>query len=90
VVYLLLFVATTANGANDDSDEHKEKALRFVPLVTSTPLTGAGVGEATSYLPTVTLLPQILGVRIGLLVISFFMLVITSRAFTLCNSQYFL
>jgi hypothetical protein len=89
VVYLLLFVATTANGANDDSDEHKEKALRFVPLVTSTPLTGAGVGEATSYLPTVTLLPQILGVRIGLLVMVF-VLVITSRAFTLCNSQYFL
>ena len=46
VAYLLLFVATTAIGANDDSDEQKEKALRFVPLVTSTPLTGTGVDAA--------------------------------------------
>jgi len=30
--------------------EPEEKALRFVPLLTSTPLTGTGVGLATSYL----------------------------------------
>jgi hypothetical protein len=52
VAYLLLFVATTTIGANDDSDEQKGKALRFVPLVTSTPLTGTGVGAAASYLYT--------------------------------------
>ena len=87
--YLLLLVATTAISATDDDCEQKEKALLFVPLVTSTPLTGTGVGAVASYLPTVTLLPQILGVRIELLVMVF-VLVITSRAFTLCNSQYFL
>jgi len=47
---LLLLIATTAFAANDDSAEKKEKPLRFVPLITSTPLTSTGVGAAASYL----------------------------------------
>ncbi len=47
---MLLLIATTAFAANDDSAEKKEKPLRFVPLITSTPLTGTGVGAAASYL----------------------------------------
>ena len=50
MTFLLLLVATTVIAANDDSSEKKEKPLRFVPLITSTPLTGTGVGAAASYL----------------------------------------
>ena len=50
VTFLLLLIATTAFPANDDSSEKKEKPLRLVPLITSTPLTGTGVGAAASYL----------------------------------------
>jgi hypothetical protein len=39
-----------ALAANADSSEKKESPLRFVPLVTSTPLTGTGIGAAASYL----------------------------------------
>ena len=52
VLFLLLF-ATTAFAADDDSGEKKERPLRIVPLITSTPLTGTGVGAAASYLYTV-------------------------------------
>lgn len=47
---LLLLVATTALAAKDDSKKQEEKPLRIVPLITSTPLTGTGVGAAASYL----------------------------------------
>lgn len=38
------------NKSQSESVEPTEKALRIVPLVTSTPLTGTGVGLSTSYL----------------------------------------
>jgi len=41
---ILLLFATSAFAANDANEEKKEKPLRFVPLITSTPLTGTGVG----------------------------------------------
>ena len=44
MIYLLLLVASFATAANDDNGEKEEKSLRFVPLITSTPLTGTGVG----------------------------------------------
>ena len=47
---LLLVVAATTFAADDSGIEKKESPLRFVPLLTSTPLTGTGVGEAASYL----------------------------------------
>jgi hypothetical protein len=50
VTFLLILFATTALAADNDSVEKAEKPLRFVPLVTSTPLTGTGVGAAASYL----------------------------------------
>ena len=50
LAYFLFLVATSAFAADEDSDEKKEKPLRFVPLITSTPLTGTGVGAAASYL----------------------------------------
>lgn len=42
--------AVVAAQAQKDGEEITEKALRIVPLVTSTPLTGTGVGLSTSYL----------------------------------------
>ena len=50
VTFLLLLFATTAFAADDDSGEKTEKPLRVVPLITSTPLTGTGIGAAASYL----------------------------------------
>jgi len=52
-VFFLLLFATTAFAADEDSVEKKERPLRIVPLITSTPLTGTGVGAAASYLYTV-------------------------------------
>lgn len=46
----LLLVAARALAADDNSNAKKESPLRFVPLLTSTPLTGTGVGAAASYL----------------------------------------
>lgn len=42
--------AMAENNSQPESAEPTEKALRIVPLVTSTPLTGTGVGLSTSYL----------------------------------------
>lgn len=50
MICILLFATTTAIATDDDSGEKQEKALRIVPLVTSTPLTGTGVGAAGSCL----------------------------------------
>jgi hypothetical protein len=50
LTFLLLFAVTIAHAANDESNQEKEKPLRLVPLVTSTPLAGTGVGAAASYL----------------------------------------
>ena len=44
-----IFGASIAIGANDNG-EKAEKPLRFVLLITSTPLTGTGFGAAASYL----------------------------------------
>jgi hypothetical protein len=47
----MLLVTTTGSAGEDASEaEPAEKALRIVPLLTSTPLTGTGVGLSTSYL----------------------------------------
>ena len=46
---LVLVVAWAATGYAADVEE-KEKALRVIPLVTSSPLLGLGVGGAVSYL----------------------------------------
>jgi hypothetical protein len=40
----------TESGKNGDESGATEKALRIVPLLTSTPLTGTGVGLSASYL----------------------------------------
>jgi outer membrane protein assembly factor BamA len=47
-----ILLATTTGSAGEDTSETEaaEKALRIVPLLTSTPLTGTGVGLSTSYL----------------------------------------
>ncbi len=45
-----LFFAAMAFAADGNSNDKKESPLRFVPLLTSTPLTGTGVGAAASYL----------------------------------------
>ena len=47
---LLSFFPVAALAANENSDEKEESPLRLVPLLTSTPLTGTGVGAAASYL----------------------------------------
>jgi hypothetical protein len=47
---LVLFVITSVHVAQAVGEEKQEKAVRFVPLVTSTPLTGTGLGGAVSYL----------------------------------------
>jgi hypothetical protein len=49
-VILLLSTQITVAGGKTVETQAEEKALRVVPLLTSTPLTGTGVGLATSYL----------------------------------------
>lgn len=49
-IILLLSAQLTVAGVSTVEAQPEEKALRVVPLLTSTPLTGAGVGLATSYL----------------------------------------
>jgi outer membrane protein assembly factor BamA len=46
----LLLVLPLAIAMAQESDPAEEKALRIVPLLTSTPLTGTGVGLSASYL----------------------------------------
>jgi hypothetical protein len=48
--FLFLFPQLTMAEADAESDQPAERALRVVPLLTSTPLTGTGVGLSTSYL----------------------------------------
>lgn len=50
IACLAVTVAAADDGNDSSVSQPDEKALRVVPLVTSTPLTGTGVGLSTSYL----------------------------------------
>lgn len=50
ILVLILSISPLHAENGGKSEKQSEKALRFVPLLTSTPLTGTGVGAAASYL----------------------------------------
>ncbi|MGI9309554.1 MAG: hypothetical protein ACR2P6_09840 [Gammaproteobacteria bacterium] len=47
---LLAILSGISFAAETETEEKKDKALRIVPLLTSTPLTGTGLGAAASYI----------------------------------------